>query len=76
MRALAILTQQLGDLERIHKVLRINVYVRSAEDFTQQSEAADGASEVLYAGFSPRPAYTHLGGGCTSSPRAPRSKST
>jgi len=49
MRALAILIQQVGSLERIKKVLRINVYVQSAADFTQQSEVADGASEVLYA---------------------------
>ena len=30
MRALAVLTQQLGDLEGVERVLRINVYVRSA----------------------------------------------
>lgn len=49
MRALALLRQSLGSLERIRKVLRITVYVQSAQDFTQQSEVADGASEVLYA---------------------------
>jgi enamine deaminase RidA (YjgF/YER057c/UK114 family) len=48
MRALALLRQSLGSLERIRKVLRITVYVQSAPDFTQQSEVADGASEVLY----------------------------
>ncbi len=49
MRALAILRQMLeGDLGRIKKVLRLNVYVQSASDFTQQSEVADGASQVLY----------------------------
>jgi enamine deaminase RidA (YjgF/YER057c/UK114 family) len=49
MRALALLRQSLGSLDRIRKVLRITVYVQSAQDFTQQSEVADGASEVLYA---------------------------
>ena len=48
MRALALLRQALGNLERVSKVLRISVYVQSAADFTQQSEVADGASEVLY----------------------------
>ena len=48
MRALALLRQSLGSLECIWKVLRITVYVQSAQDFTQQSEVADGASEVLY----------------------------
>ena len=49
MRALALLRQTLGSLERVKHVLRITVYVQSAQDFTQQSEVADGASEILYA---------------------------
>jgi enamine deaminase RidA (YjgF/YER057c/UK114 family) len=48
MRALALLRQSLGSLERVQRVLRISVYIQSAQDFTQQSEVADGASEVLY----------------------------
>ena len=49
MRALALLRQSLGSLDRVDKILRISVYVQSAENFTQQSEVADGASAVLYA---------------------------
>lgn len=49
MRALALLRQNLGSLERVKHILRISVYVQSAQDFTEQSEVADGASEVLYA---------------------------
>ena len=49
MRALALLAQSLGSLDRVQSILRISVYVQSAQDFTQQSEVADGASEVLYA---------------------------
>jgi enamine deaminase RidA (YjgF/YER057c/UK114 family) len=48
MRALALLRQALGDLGRVKKVLRISVFVQCTKDFTQQSEVADGASEVLY----------------------------
>ncbi|TLP68409.1 RidA family protein [Pseudomonas nitroreducens] len=48
MRALALLRQALGDLDRVRKVLQLNVFVQSAEHFTQQSEVADGASVVLY----------------------------
>lgn len=51
MRALAILRQSLGSLGRIKKILRITVYVQCAPDFTQQSEVADGASEILYSIF-------------------------
>lgn len=48
LRVLAILEQQFG-LERIAKVLRLNVFTQSAADFTQQSEVADAASNLLAA---------------------------
>jgi len=49
MRALALLRQALGSLSRIRKIVKMSVYIQSAEHFTQQSEVADGASEVLLA---------------------------
>lgn len=51
MRAVALLRSQLGSLDKVKRVLRMSVYVQSAAGFTQQSEVADGASEVLYAIF-------------------------
>jgi enamine deaminase RidA (YjgF/YER057c/UK114 family) len=48
MRALVLLQRELGTLEKIRQVLRITVYTQSAADFTQQSEVADGASELLH----------------------------
>ncbi|MNY90631.1 Endoribonuclease L-PSP [compost metagenome] len=48
MRALALLRQELGSLDRVQRILRITVFVQCAQNFTQQSEVADGASEVLY----------------------------
>lgn len=48
MRALALLRQNLGSLDRIKQVMRVTVYTQSAQDFTQQSEVADAASEVLH----------------------------
>ena len=48
MRALALLRQNLGSLDRIGQVMRVTVYTQSAQDFTQQSEVADAASEVLH----------------------------
>ena len=48
MRALALLQRSLGSLDNVKAVLRITVYVQSTADFTQQSEVADGASEVLF----------------------------
>lgn len=48
LRVLAILEQQYG-LDRIDKVLKLNVFTQSAADFTQQSEVADAASNLLAA---------------------------
>lgn len=48
MRALALLQRELGTLAKVRHVLRITVYTQSAADFTQQSEVADGASELLH----------------------------
>jgi len=49
MRALALLRQTLGSLDAIERILRMTVYVRSAPDFTRQSEVGDSASDVLQA---------------------------
>jgi enamine deaminase RidA (YjgF/YER057c/UK114 family) len=49
MRALALLRQTLGSLDDIERILRVTVFVQSAQGFTQQSEVADGASDLLHA---------------------------
>ena len=48
VRALALVKQACGSLDAITAVPRITVFVRSAPDFTMQSEVADGASDALY----------------------------
>lgn len=48
MRALALLAQHLGSLDRIAHLLKVGVYVQSAADFTRQSEVADAASALLH----------------------------
>jgi len=47
MRALALLRQALGSLDDIAAIMRISVFVQSAPSFTQQSEVADAASDLL-----------------------------
>lgn len=64
IRALAALRDTVGDLQRIDKILRLNVYVNSTEDFSQQSAVADGASSLIYELFGPeqgRHARTSVG---------------
>ncbi|WP_460948992.1 RidA family protein [Pseudomonas marginalis] len=48
LRCLGLLKQSLGSLDAIKAIPRITVYVRSAEDFDQQSEVANGASDLLH----------------------------
>ena len=47
IRALVLLRQSFGSLDAIAQVLRVGVFVKSAEGFTRQSEVADAASDLL-----------------------------
>lgn len=47
LNALAALKAELGDLDRITRVLKVTVFVASAPDFTGQPAVANGASEIL-----------------------------
>ena len=69
MRALTLLRNHLGDLERIDKILKLNVFVQSAHDFTQQSEVADGASDVLYEIFGEVGVHTRTSVGAYQLPK-------
>jgi enamine deaminase RidA (YjgF/YER057c/UK114 family) len=48
MRALALLQRSEGSLARVRSILRITVFVQCTDKFTQHSEVADGASDLLY----------------------------
>lgn len=69
MRALALLGQSLGSLDHVQRVLRMSVYVQSAENFTQQSEVADAASDVLYAVLGPSGVHTRTSVGVYQLPK-------
>ncbi len=44
---LAILKEEIGDLDRIVSVEKMNGFVRSAPSFTEQPKVIDGASDLL-----------------------------
>ncbi len=48
LRCLGLLKQALGSLDQVKAIARITVYVRSAEDFDQQSEVANGATDLCH----------------------------
>ena len=47
LNALAALKAELGELSRVRRVVRVGAFVASANDFTQQPQVANGASELL-----------------------------
>ena len=47
MRALVLLQRELGSLAAIAAIPKVNVYTQCAEGFTQLSEVADAASDLI-----------------------------
>lgn len=47
LNALAQLRVALGDLDRIVRVVKVNVFIASTPDFTQQPTVANGASDLI-----------------------------
>lgn len=69
MRALALLQRSLGSLDRVRSIPRITVYVQCTQDFVQQSEVADGASELLFAILGTAGAHTRTSVGVYQLPK-------
>jgi enamine deaminase RidA (YjgF/YER057c/UK114 family) len=69
MRALALLQRALGSLENVRSILRVTVYVQCTDDFTQHSEVADAASELLFAVLGPAGAHTRTSVGVYQLPK-------
>jgi enamine deaminase RidA (YjgF/YER057c/UK114 family) len=47
LQALSALQAELGSLDRIKRIVKLTVWVASAEDFTDQPKVANGASDLL-----------------------------
>ena len=69
MRALALVGRAVGSLGNIVAVLRMTVFVRSAPMFTQQSEVADAASDLLAAVLGPIGVHTRTSVGVAQLPK-------
>jgi len=52
LNALAGVRAEVGSLDKISRIVRVNVFVNSSEGFTQQSQVANAASELLVDIFS------------------------
>ncbi|HZY17463.1 MAG TPA: RidA family protein [Ramlibacter sp.] len=69
VRGLVLLQRELGSLDRIARVLRVGVYVQSADTFTQQSEVADAASALLKSVLGPAGVHTRTSVGVHQLPK-------
>lgn len=69
LRALTLLRQELGSLARLKSVLRLTVYVHCGAGFTQQSEVADGASDLLWRVLGTAGAHTRTTVGVLQLPK-------
>jgi enamine deaminase RidA (YjgF/YER057c/UK114 family) len=47
LNALAALRAELGSLDRIRRIVKLTVFVASAEGFTNQPKVANGASDLM-----------------------------
>ena len=47
MQALAALKAELGSLDRVTRIVKVTVFVASADGFTDQPKVANGASDFL-----------------------------
>lgn len=63
LQALSALVQELGDLDRVKRILRVAVYIASAPDFTRHADVGNGATELLVKVFGEdgRPARVSMG---------------
>jgi enamine deaminase RidA (YjgF/YER057c/UK114 family) len=54
LNLLSVAKAELGDLDRVERIIKVNGYVNSAPDFDQQPAVINGASDLLEKIFGPR----------------------
>ena len=69
LQGLACLQQELGNLDRVEQILKINGFVASAAGFNQQPKVLDAASELLVSVFGERGRHARAAVGVFELPR-------
>lgn len=65
---LAQLKKELGDLERISKIVRVSGFVNSVPEFTQQPKVINAASDLFYDIFGENGKHSRIAVGVSSLP--------
>ena len=68
LNALAAVRAELGSLDAVARVLRLNVFVNSADGFTDQAKVANGASQLLVEIFGESGKHTRCAVGAAELP--------
>ncbi len=68
LNALAAVREQIGSLDEITQIVRLNVFVNSAAGFSDQAAVADGASELLLEVFGEVGRHTRCAVGAAELP--------
>lgn len=68
LNALAAVRAELGSLDAVARVVRLNVFVNSSEGFTDQAKVANAASELLGELFSDAGRHTRCAIGAAELP--------
>jgi enamine deaminase RidA (YjgF/YER057c/UK114 family) len=68
LNLLSVIKATLGDLDQVERVVKLNGYVNSAQDFDRQPEVINGASELLEKLFGERGRHARTSIGVSSLP--------
>ncbi len=68
VNALAVLKAELGDLDRIRRIVRVGVFVCSDPGFTDQPKVGNGASDFLVSVFGERGKHARAAVGSVALP--------
>lgn len=68
INALAQLKSELGNLDRISKIVKVSGFVNSSPDFTDQPKVINAASNLLYEIFGEKGQHSRIAVGVASLP--------
>jgi len=68
LNIIAQLQAALGDLDRVKRCVKLTVFVRSADTFTEQPQVANGASELMWEVFGEAGAHARSAVGVSQLP--------
>jgi enamine deaminase RidA (YjgF/YER057c/UK114 family) len=68
LNLLSVTKAELGDLDRVERVVKLNGYVNSAPEFDRQPEVINGASELLEKVFGERGKHARTALGVSTLP--------